>query len=97
MRAPKTMTLLLLSVCLFIGGGLAMTGVTVMRPVRTQTGEVVLRDGQPLLERDPLGDFKLNWFAYTCIVGSYVLFGWVLARGCRHWYVRNRTHDTHAA
>jgi len=98
MRAPKTLTLLLLSLCLFVGTGLLMRGVVVLRPVRTQTGEVMHRpDGRPLMERDTLGQFRANWDAYTCMLGGFALFGWAVARGCRHWYVRHRTHDTHAA
>jgi hypothetical protein len=95
MRAPKTITLLFLSGCLFGGVGLLMRPVTALRPVRTQTGEVMHGpDGRLLMERDPLGEFRVNWDAYTCMIGGFVLFGWALARGCRYLYVRHRKHDT---
>jgi hypothetical protein len=41
MRAPKTITLLLLSVCLFGAAPLLLRPVDVLREVRTQAGEVV--------------------------------------------------------
>jgi len=80
MRAPKTLTLLLLSLCLFVGTGLLMRGVVVLRPVRTQTGEVMHRpDGRPLMEREIRSDSSAPigtptpacWVVSRCSVGQW--------------------------
>jgi hypothetical protein len=98
MRPPKTLTLVMLSVGLFVATGLLMRGVVAVRPVRTPSGEVMLApDGRPLMEKDTLGQFLINWDAFVCMSGGFVLLGCAIARGCRHWYVRVRGHETHAA
>ena len=98
MRAPKTLTLVVLSVGLFVATGVLMRGVVAVRPVRNQAGEVMhTPDGRPLMEKDALGQFLINWDAFVCMGGGFVLLGWALARGCRHCYVRIRGHEAHAA
>jgi hypothetical protein len=95
MRTPITPILLIVSLCLFLLSGLLMRPVVALRPVRKESGEIMHRpDGRVLTERDTIGQFRVNWDAYTCMFGSFIFLGWALARGCRHWYVRHRTHDT---
>jgi len=94
MRVPKTLTLLLLSFCLFVGTTVLIRPVVVLQPVRTDAGEIVRRpDGRPLMRRDALGQFRANWDAYSCMFGGFVLFAWALARAGRVWYIRHRTHE----
>jgi hypothetical protein len=78
MRTPQTHTLLLLSVCLFIFSALLMRGVTVSKIVRTDAGEIVYDpDGEPSTRYDAIGTFYVNWDAYACVIGSFVLFAWL--------------------
>jgi hypothetical protein len=80
-HAPTTIRLLVCSGVLFVLAGLLMRPVSVLRPVLTETGEQVRRsDGQPVRERDRIGQFRVNWDAYSCLIGSAVLLGWALVR-----------------
>lgn len=81
MRLPKTTILLLLSLCLFIGGTLLIRPVVALRPVRAP-------DGGPLME----SDYQANWDAYTCLFSGVILFGWAFVRGCRG-SARDRKYD----
>ena len=83
MRIPTTITLALLSLGLFTATGLLMRGVDAIRPIRAPDGEVMRTpDGRMLMERDPLGQFLVNWEAYVCMLGGFVLSAWVVARVC---------------
>jgi|LakMenEpi03Aug12_release.lakeMendotaPanAssembly.Ray.scaffolds.fasta_scaffold2250341_1 hypothetical protein len=98
MRTPKTLTLVVLSVGLFAATGLLMRGVVAVRPVRPQAGDVMhVPDGRPLMERDTHGQLLVNWDAYVCMGGGFVLLGWALARVSRHWCTRIRGHEARAA
>jgi hypothetical protein len=93
MRAPKTITLLALSLILLVNAGFLMRPVVVLRPIRTGTGEVVQNlDGRPLMETDTVGEIRVNWDAYSCMFGSVVLFVWSFARVGRGLYLRHRAH-----
>ena len=55
LRTPRTLTLLIVGVCLLGVASAFLSPVTILRPVRTPTGDPVLRpDGRPLLQHDPL-------------------------------------------
>jgi hypothetical protein len=98
MRPPKTLTLVALSVILFVATGLLMRGGVAVRPVRNQAGEVMhAPDGRPLMEKDTLGQLLINWDAYLCMGGGFVLLGWAHVTGCRQGCARSRGHQPHAA
>lgn len=62
---------------ILIVGGLILLGVVgpmflrpvvALRPVLDEKGQQVYHaDGKPKRERDPIGQFKLNWDAYTIV------------------------------
>ena len=82
-RTPPTITLALLSLGLFAATGPLIRGVDAIGSIRAPDGEVMRTpDGRMLMERDPLGQFLVNWDAYVCILGGFVLSAWAVARVC---------------
>jgi len=82
---------LILGTCLLLIAPRFLRPVTVFRQVRTPTGDPVLRpDGRPLLQRDPVGQLKVNWDAYTLNALGLICIGWSATRGVRFIYEKTK-------
>ena len=88
MRAPRTKTLLIVAVVLFVLATISIpTFYPAPVPVFGPGGSPVLKpDGSPLVHRDMTQYYRYNAPAFAMIAGSFCMFGWWLVRVVRLFY-----------
>jgi len=88
MKVPKTVTILVLAVVLFLVSGAFMTDYSpAPKPVLAADGSQVLGpEGRPMVHRDMAKYYRVNRTAFTLMGGAACLAGWWLVRVSRHLY-----------
>ncbi len=88
MRAPKTVTILVLSVgMLLLSGAFKPAYFPAAKPVLSADGSPVLGpDGKPVVHRDMAKYYRLNRTSFVLMGTSACLFGWWMVRVSKHLY-----------
>ena len=90
MRAPRSQTLLIVAVVLFVLAAISIpTFYPAPVPVLGPDGSPVLKpDGSPIVHRDMTQYYRYNAPAFTMIASSFCMFAWWLVRVLRRFYGR---------